>query len=200
MILFDLVSFALINLLGAMSPGPDFAVVTRYALTGSRAKGVEASFGIATALLIHAGYCSLGVAVILVETPFLFRLIQVVGSCYLGYLGLRLLLPQSAEGSRAKGVGYGQAFRAGFLTNLLNPKATFFILGVYTQFVGVGTSWWMLSLYAGILFSVALGWFSTLSFLMTHRFFKERFYKWQGGIMKAMGCLLIALALFVLFE
>lgn len=36
---------ALITLLGAMSPGPDFAMVTRYILTGSRKAAILASLG-----------------------------------------------------------------------------------------------------------------------------------------------------------
>ena len=49
----DLLLFALLNLLGVMSPGPDFALVTRYGLTGSKRAALLATLGIGSALLIH---------------------------------------------------------------------------------------------------------------------------------------------------
>lgn len=65
----EILSLALITLLGAMSPGPDFAIVRRHALTGSRKSAILASFGVTTAILIHITYCVLGVAIVIAESP-----------------------------------------------------------------------------------------------------------------------------------
>ena len=133
--IFDFFSIALIALLGAMSPGPDFAIVTRYALSGSRRAAIYATLGISAAILIHVTYCALGIAILLVETPLLFRILQGVGSLYLGYLGIQLLWP-ARKGSAESIIPPVQgAFKAGFICNLLNPKATLFIFGIFTLFV-----------------------------------------------------------------
>ena len=195
----EILSFAFISLLGAMSPGPDFAIVTRHALTGSRKAGLLASLGVATAVLVHATYCSLGVAVIIAESAFIFRIIQIAGSCYLAYLGIKLLLASKGTvGSLAPAPG--KAFLSGFLTNLLNPKATLFILSLFTQFVGPDTPLVLESFYVMILTGTCLLWFCSLTYFITHPFFYSHFARFQTALMKGMGVVLIALAGYVLFS
>jgi len=189
----DFISLAFITLLGAMSPGPDFAIVTRYILTGSRKSAFHASLGISLALLVHVTYCAFGVALLLLKFPLIFQIIQIAGSCYLGYLGVCLLLP-----SKKKSSNYiphpRQALMTGFFSNLLNPKTTLFIFGIFTQFVAPGTPWFTLVIYGLIISGVSLVWFSCLIVLMTHPYFKHHFDKWQYVLMKGMGIVLLALA------
>lgn len=193
----DVITLALVALLGAMSPGPDFAIVTRYALTGSRKAALLASLGIAVALLIHVTYCVLGIGILLVEFPLAFRMIQIIGSCYLGYLGIRLLLPSKAS-STSKPFKMHKAFISGLLTNVLNPKAALFIMSIFTQFVRPETSLPRQGFYGLVIAAMAMGWFSTLSFLITHHHFLPHFKRFQTVLMKVMGCLLLGLALYVI--
>src|SRR3989344_101615 len=181
----SLFSLALISLLGAMSPGPDFAIVTRYVLTGSRKAALLASLGISLALLVHVTYSALGLAVLLVELPLIFKLIQIAGSCYLGYLGARLLFFSKQSASHIT-LYPKKALLTGFLSNLLNPKVTFFIFGVFTQFITVGTPLFLFALYGLVIAGVSLAWLSCLVLLMTHPYFKGHFARWQGVLMKGM--------------
>lgn len=196
---FDFFTLALIALLGAMSPGPDFTIVTRYALTGSRKAALLASFGIVTALLVHISYCSLGVAVLLIETPWLFRLIQMAGSFYLAYLGISLLMHSYKAADQAEPPSK-QAFLTGFLCNLLNPKCTLFLFGVYTQFVDPNTPLYVLIIYGLIIIGTSLAWFCTLTYLITHSAFKNRFALWRDKLTKGMGILLLIVAVTVLYQ
>lgn len=193
----EVLTLALVALLGAMSPGPDFAIVTRHALTGSRKSALLASLGISAALLVHVTYCALGIGILLVESPLAFRIVQIIGSCYLGYLGVRLLM-SSKSSSDPKPVKTHQAFLSGFLTNVLNPKAALFILSIFTQFVNPETPFWKQGLYGLVIAVTAMAWFSTLSFLITHRYFLPHFKRFQTILMKVMGCLLLGLALYVI--
>ena len=93
----EILAFASINLLGVISPGPDFAIVTHYGLRGSRKAALLATLGITTALLIHVLYCIFGVAWFLQNSPILFRSIQLLGASYLGYLGIRMLIHSKKE-------------------------------------------------------------------------------------------------------
>ncbi len=191
-----LLPLAFITLLGAMSPGPDFAIVTRYVLTGSRKSAFLASFGISLALLVHVTYCALGLAVILIESPLIFRIVQAAGSCYLGYLGVRLLLPSKKNPSNM--VPHPKrALLAGFVSNLLNPKTTLFIFGIFTQFISINTPWFLFSLYGLVIAGVSFAWFSCLIILMTHSYFKRHFVRWQQVLMKGMGIILLMLAVTV---
>mgnify|MGYP006888284835 FL=1 len=49
-------SIALIALLGAMLPGPDFAIVTKNTVLHSRKSGYFTSFGVGAAILVHMSY------------------------------------------------------------------------------------------------------------------------------------------------
>lgn len=195
----EIASLAVISLLGAMSPGPDFAIVTRHALTGSRRSAILASLGISLALLVHVSYCAFGVAFLIAESPLLFRLIQIAGSSYLAYLGLRLLFSSIRKPSPTSPPP-AKAFLSGLLTNLLNPKATLFILSLFTQFVRPGLAVFTQLLYGLVIAGTALAWFSALSFLITHPLLHARFAHFQIILMKGMGVVLLILAGFVLFN
>jgi threonine/homoserine/homoserine lactone efflux protein len=126
-------AFAFFNLLGLISPGPDFAIVTHYGMKGSRKAAFLVSLGITTAVLVHVLYCILGIAIFLQNSPLLFHGLQLVGAGYLGYVGLQILCPKNETVlGEKKAVSCG-AFRTGFLTNLLNPKATLFFLSLFSR-------------------------------------------------------------------
>jgi RhtB (resistance to homoserine/threonine) family protein len=194
----EVLIFALINLLGSMSPGPDFAIVTRFSLTGSRRSAYLASLGIASALIIHVFYCLLGVAVFIKSTPVLFRTIQVIGALYLAYLGIRLIFEKKKPTSEQPPSQDRNAFFSGFLTNILNPKATLFLLSLFTQFITPETSVWQKIAFGISVPLVALLWFLLLSYLLTHSLIYPRLQKYQKGFGIVMGCILILLSLYVL--
>ena len=197
--IFKAFSLFLISLLGAMSPGPDFVIVTRYALLGSRKAGLLATLGVTLALVIHVTYCSLGLAVLLTESKGIFHFIQALGSLYLAYLGIRLLIPSNKKEGK-KGDIHQKAFFAGFLTNLLNPKAIFFILSLFTQFIDPSSPIGVLFIYGSLIPVAALLWFSFLTVFITHPYFNQHFAKIQKGLEKGMGILLLALSLMVLIS
>ncbi|NNM43972.1 MAG: LysE family transporter [Chlamydiae bacterium] len=194
----EIVSLSVISLLGAMSPGPDFAIITRHALTGSRKSAILASLGVCLAIMVHVTYCSLGVAFLLSKTPLLFKSIQVAGACYLGYLGAKLLFSKKSH-SAVYAPPLHKAFLSGFLTNLLNPKATLFVLSVFTQFVNPSTPLFIEFVYGFVIAGVGFAWFASLSYIITHRALRNHFVKFQTILMKVMGFVLLALGISVLF-
>jgi threonine/homoserine/homoserine lactone efflux protein len=62
-------AFAGIVLLGAMSPGPDFAVVTRRAALGGRRSGMAAAAGVATGIFVWAAAAAAGLAATMTALP-----------------------------------------------------------------------------------------------------------------------------------
>lgn len=192
--------FVLVNLLGAMSPGPDFAIVTRYALKGSRVAAFRVTLGIAAALIIHVSYCLLGAAVFLQNSPKLFLAIQLLGALYLGYLGVKMLQEKDVEAVKLDAIKSTQAFWEGFLTNLLNPKATLFILSLLSQFVTPETSTIQKLIYGLTIPTVALGWFLFLSAALTHPQIYKKIQNYQVAFVRLMGSLLVGLCLFISVE
>jgi RhtB (resistance to homoserine/threonine) family protein len=198
--MFELLAFVSVSLLGAMSPGPDFAIVTHYSLKGSRRAALLATMGITAAILIHVLYCVLGVAWFLQNSPILFRCMQLLGALYLGYLGIRLLKAPKETGESQRNANVSdKAFMTGFLTNLLNPKATLFLLSLFTQFITPETSIGMKVSFGITIPLVTILWFSLLSILITHPSFLPYLQRYQRRFSVMMGCILILLAVSVVW-
>ena len=132
---------ALLNLLAAVSPGPDFVMTVRNSLCYSRRAGIYTAVGISLALLVHLFYCAAGIGYIISKSVLLFSVLKMLGAGYLIYLGIGSIL---AKGSRLDMMNEKagtdltkfQAFRMGFLTNVLNPKATLFFMSLFTLVIG----------------------------------------------------------------
>src|SRR5262249_39956044 len=141
-------------------PGADFAVVVRNALVSRRA-GAVCGLGIAGGLLVHATLAVVGVAAVLVAVPALFRALQLVGGAYVLYLGVRTLGPlrRLTQGAEEPGAEAAHPLRQGFVTNVLNPKASLTFLSLLPQFVPAGQhALPRTMLLALIVFTLALVW------------------------------------------
>jgi threonine/homoserine/homoserine lactone efflux protein len=189
----DLLMFAFLNFLGVMSPGPDFAIVLRFGLTGSRKAALLATLGITCALLIHVFYCMSGIAFFLQNTPTVLRAIRLIGALYLGYLGLSMIFEKSLGKTVDQKVSH-QAFWAGFLTNLFNPKATILLLSLFTQFAHSYTTWPMKLSFALCIPLLSISWFSFLSCSLTHPTFLPQLQRHQRRFTFLMGIILTLFA------
>ena len=67
------------------------------------------------------------------------------------------------------------AVQNGFLTNVLNPKVTLFLFGVFTQVITATTPFAVRLLYGLEMAFVAFLWFSILSYILTVPFLKDTF-------------------------
>lgn len=89
-------SLLAICLLGAMSPGPSLAMIAKHSLAGGRMNGLIAAWAHAAGIGIYAFATIIGLAVVLEQSPMLFKGISLAGAAYLAYLGVNAL--------RSKGV------------------------------------------------------------------------------------------------
>jgi RhtB (resistance to homoserine/threonine) family protein len=195
-----------IALLGAISPGPDFAIVTRNCLSGKFRVGVLTSLGIASALVIHLSYCILGIALLISQSSFLYYTLKYAGAAYLLYLGILMLKDKtSPEGSEEnlkpflKSKKRYPPFVSGFLCNLLNPKATLFILSIFTQYISPDTSLGVKVALGSLFPIISFLWFTALSYMLTHHLLQKHFQGFQVIITKIMGVFLCLLAICVAF-
>lgn len=80
---------ALVHFLAVVSPGPDFAMVTRNSIIYSRKTGIYTSIGIAVGILVHVAYSLLGIGFIIAKSIVLFNIIKFIGAGYLIYIGYK---------------------------------------------------------------------------------------------------------------
>lgn len=190
-------AITLLIMLAAISPGPDFAVVTKNSLLYSRKAGTFTALGVATSLLIHASYCLLGLAIIVSQSLLAFSVIKYLGAAYLIYIGIKSLLAKREKSQinvhhSHRMISNFQAFRQGLLCNLLNPKAIMFLLAFFTIVVKPHSSLLVESGYALEIAIIHMIWFSLLAYMLTHHYVKSNLNRLQFYIVKAMGAVLIA--------
>ncbi|MGN8200433.1 LysE family translocator [Salinisphaera sp. RV14] len=182
----------------AISPGQDFALVSRNAMVYSRRAGVWASFGIATAVWLHVAYCITGVALLVASFPRLYVVIRWTGAAYLVYLGIQSLFRSTAHSeetpARQRDITDRSAFGAGFLCNALNPKTTLFFLSIFTQLIKPATPI-SIQLLCGLIISLAhLAWFGSVAFWLSTPRLQAAIWRFKPWIERAVGTVLICLA------
>ncbi|PYC25556.1 lysine transporter LysE [Pseudomonas jessenii] len=186
-----------ITMLAVISPGPDFAMVTRNSYAFGRQSGLMAALGIACGVQVHVFYTVFGVAVIITQSPLLFMAMKLLGAGYLVYLGIKsitntaVLTFTEAGGSAPSSWA---VFRSGFLTNALNPKTMLFVVAAYSQFVQAGSS--LASNFAyGLFMSLAHWvWFSLVALFFSTERLRRRMLEKQRIIDRVIGIALIGLA------
>ncbi|SKC05532.1 LysE type translocator [Sphingopyxis flava] len=72
----ELIAVVTITLLAVISPGPDFATVTRNSLMLSRRAGVLTALGIGLGILVHITYTLNGVDLLIQQSLWLFNTIN----------------------------------------------------------------------------------------------------------------------------
>lgn len=191
--------------LAVASPGPDFAVVLRQAVGAGRPAALWTSLGIGSGIGVHVAYAVVGIALLIQGTPWLFATIQVAGALYLAWIGLGALRAQPQAPDALNPQAHGRPprpwadFRLGFVTNVLNPKATLFFLALFTTVMGPGTPLW-LQLSLGVWLCVATAaWFALVSVLFTGAAARRWFVARAHWIDRGMGLILLALAARILW-
>jgi RhtB (resistance to homoserine/threonine) family protein len=141
-----------------LSPGPDMILVMRNTLTGSRRCGGLTAFGVLTGNMIHIGYCTLGIALLLSQSPIAFDVLRVASAIYLVYLGVQSLRSANtfkAQSRASPSRPPANAYWQGFVNNLLNPKGSLFYLGVFTQLITPDMSLAQTTLLVAVMVSVS---------------------------------------------
>lgn len=188
-----------VTALSVISPGPNFVMVVRTSLTGSRRQGVASAIGVSTGDAVHATYCLLGIGALVASTLWLFETLRWAGALYFLYIGVRALFARpSAEPTPAADPDLGAVaspFRQGILVSLLNPKATLFYLALFTQVVDPFTPLPARVLFGATAVTIAVLWYSTVALVLTQSALQRRFLAFSHWIERATGVVLIALGL-----
>jgi len=193
-----------IHLLAVMSPGPDFFMLVRNALTYSRKTGIYTAIGFGLGIGVHIAYSILGLGLIISKSVMIYSAIKYAGAAYLIYIGIQSFRSKSdkldvGDTSKKADISPLKAIRIGFITNVLNPKATLFFLSLFTIVVGPETSTPMLA-YLGVIMMINTTlWFSFLSYLITHSKVLPVFEKYQNAFNKSFGGILVAIGIKVAF-
>lgn len=199
----ELIAVITITLLAVVSPGPDFAMVTRNSLMLSRRAGVLTALGIGLGILVHVSYTLVGLGLLIQKSIWLFNAIKLVGAVYLIYLGVKMLRSKPAGAladSTVAPLSDMAALRTGFLTNALNPKATVFIVSLFMQVVRPDTPLPVQIGYGAFISVAHMVWFGLVALCFSAEAVRDRLLAVRHWIDRAFGGLLVGFGVLLTME
>ncbi len=196
-----MIAVILITCLAVISPGADFAIVTRNSYLYGRNIGLSTALGIACGVWIHVGYSLLGLGFLKNHMPYLLQTIQYIGAAYLIYLGFKTFTQAKIKlDENGISITAWQAFRHGFLTNSLNPKTTLFVVSLFAQLMTMaGSSIFKLFSYGAFISLSHLFWFAMIALFCAHPTIRNKILDRQVVINRVIGLLLFILGCSLLF-
>ncbi len=187
-------------------PGPNFVAIVHHATARSRRDGLQVALGVATGTALWVTFSMVGLGVLFAHFSWLMEAIRMVGALYLTYLGLRIIwnsrrgrtiteVSRAGEGSEVK---HGSAWRAGFLTDISNPKAAAFFGSLFAVFLPAHSPLWLQVTSIVVVVMITISWYSMVAYLFSlapvARFYRH-LRRWvdliTGGILVALGIRLI---------
>lgn len=186
-----------------VSPGPNFALISRLSISGARPAAIGATFGLAIAATLYAVLTMTGLALVLTRIGWLASLIQIAGGSYLVYLGVVAWLssqPSATVQDRVVPVGTWRGLRMGLIVNLSNPKGIAFFIGLYAVAVPPDTALWAkLAILAGG-FALEILWYGFVIVLLSSRPARDAYKRFGLWIERAIGTVLAAFGLRLIAE
>jgi len=198
-------SVVLIHLMAVMSPGPDFFMALRNSLTYSRKTGIYTAIGFGLGIGVHVVYCVFGLALIISKSIVVFNVIKFLGAAYLIYIGVMSIVSKNnkievKDQDHKTDISALKAVRIGFLTNVLNPKATLFFLSLFTFVIGPETPSHIMVLLGVIMMVNTAIWFSLVAVFFTQKRIQQFYNQFQRVFNRIFGVTLIAIGLKIIFS
>ena len=209
--------------LGLLSPGPDFFLIVKNSMSGSRARAFATGYGIAAGLTLQVLALSLGLAV---APKIVLRCIQMAGALVLAWIGLKALLARPAPAAENTSVGAGAGaetdvkaadaapapkrerargqaatgFMEGFLCNATNVKVFVFFVSLFSQFIKPDSpAGWHVLVPVVVVVHGAVMW-TLINWALLFPPVARQLARAQRWLPRAFGVILVGFAIFVAWE
>lgn len=183
-----------------VSPGPNFALVSRLSLRRENRVAWGATFGLALAATFYGVLAMIGLSALLERVGWLTRTVQIGGGLYLAWLGVQAWreagsmagregveepLPESDRRAIRRGL------RLGALVNLSNPKGIAFFVSLYAVAVPSGTALWAKGAILASSFAMEILWYGLVIVVLSTGRARHVYDRCGAWIERAIGSLLI---------
>lgn len=186
-----------VTALAVISPGADFAMVSRNSCVHGRGSGILCALGIAASCWVHVTYAVFFLATVQTMVPGILLYVRVAGALYLAYAGLRTMRsgPALEDGPKAgRTLSAARSFMSGCLTNALNPKTAVFVISLYTQVIGPRSTVSYALLCGATISFLHLLWFVVVSCGLSHESARAWVLSHATAFNRAIGGVLLAIA------
>ena len=193
-----LISILGVFLLGAISPGPSFVVVSRIAISRSRMDGVMAAIGMGIGGFVFAAVAVAGLTAILLQVEWLNIALRLAGGAYLLWLGINIwrAAPEQLEvadiASERQSTLWASLLRALFV-QLSNPKPAIFYASMFAALLPSPTPSWMYYALPPMLFLIEFGWYTVVAVGFSSRTPRAAYLRSKIWIDRAAGAVVGAL-------
>lgn len=181
-----------------ISPGPNFLATVHHATSRSRRDGVFVALGIAAGTTLWVTFSVIGLGVLFARFSWLIEIIRTAGAIYLTYLGLKMIWNARRQielsSDEANSSRHRSAWRAGFLTDISNPKAAAFFGSLFALLLPAHPPLWLQIASIVIVVLIAISWYSTVACLFSlgpversYRRAKKWIDRLTGGIFVLLG-------------
>lgn len=193
-----LISILGVFLLGAISPGPSFVVVSRIAISRSRTDGVMAAIGMGIGGFVFATIAVAGLTAILLQVEWLNIALRLAGGAYLLWLGINIwrAAPEPLEvadtASERQSTLWTSLLRALFV-QLSNPKTAIFYASMFAAILPSPTPSWMFFALPPMLFLIEFGWYTVVAVGFSSRTPRAAYLRSKAWIDRTAGVVVGAL-------
>ena len=192
--------FAIVCLLGAMSPGPSLALIIHNSINFNRMSGILAAIAHGLGICVYATVSVIILEFILKNSETIFFVIQICGSLFLIILGLIFVFKKDNRNQIEAYQIHSNSFAQGFIIAIINPKILIWFIAIYSQFIDINASLinkTILVLTPSIIDAI---WYSLVAILVTGYGLKETLNKRKFIIQKTIGVLLILIAFSLIYS
>lgn len=191
-------------LVAAISPGPGFVLVAKFAIGASRNDGIAASIGMGIGGFILSLLALTGLHAVFTSVPILFVILKALGGLYLVYLAIRQWLgaKQTLEiesGDSKTQSTVKNSFLIALVTQLSNAKAAITYGVIFAALLPLNFTSTVYFILPPLVFMVETGWYLlvtlTLSSASPRAVYlksKSLFDRIAGSVMAGLGIKLIS--------
>ncbi|CCV03518.1 Amino acid efflux protein [Mesorhizobium metallidurans STM 2683] len=192
-------------LLGAMSPGPSFVVVSRIAISGERMDGLAAAIGMGIGGLIFASIAVAGLTALLVQVAWLDIGLRIAGGLYLLWIGIRIWRGATepveiTSDASARPGSFRKALMRALLVQLANPKTAIFYASMFAAMLPASPPLWMLLVLPPLLFCNEFVWYAIVAFAFSSSRPRSIYLRAKHWIDRAAGAVVGALGVKLVIE
>lgn len=192
-------SAALAHLLAVMSPGPDTAIIFHQSFTKGRRASIFTALGIGFGIFVHCFFAISGISLLIYSNDEAKLFIKIFGGLYLLYIGLSFFIFKSSSDSNEPKSLLQNPFLIGLITNLLNVKAFLFTVSLFSL-INLGPNFFEALIYLLYFPIVTAGWFSFVSFALTHDSLGNIFSKYSNNIQIISSLFILGLGILLLIQ
>ena len=192
--------FAIVCLLGAMSPGPSLALIIHNSVNYNRISGIIASIAHGLGIFVYASITVIFLEFIINYNEIIFFSIQILGSFFMILLGLMFIIKKNHINEIDRSKINHNSFVQGFVIAIVNPKILVWFVAIYSQFINMNASLLDTLILISTPSIVDAVWYSFVAILVTSFGLKDFFNKKKNFIQKIVGVLLIIIAISLIYS